>query len=179
MSRPQPSHRNRLRVLSNVNDKYCVKCVTRLKDCACVSRKIKSLNPSPVIAGSKDLTSKSETVNLHVNSCVVNPELFVKGYPQKKGVNPNYCYHCQRIKCVKDVSCVDHLSSVNLKCPNCYSRSTCRGQIAPILGEVGSPRDQSQDCNSTQRGLRPPLLVQTQHDQVTNCHKLLCKSVEN
>ena len=26
----------------------------------------------------------------------------------------SYCYHCQRIKCMKDVSCVDHLSSVNL-----------------------------------------------------------------
>ena len=66
----------------------------------------KACNPLPV-------TSKSETVNLHVNSCVVNPVLFVKKYPQKKGVNPSYCYHCQRIN-VKDVSCVDHLSSVNL-----------------------------------------------------------------
>ena len=54
------------------------------------------------------------TVNLHVNSCVVNPVIFAKGYPQKKGVNPSYCYHCQRIKYVKDVSCVDHSSSVNL-----------------------------------------------------------------
>ena len=79
-----------------------------------MSGKVQSLNPSPVVAGNKDLTSKSETVNLHVNSCVVNPVLFVEGYPQKKGVNPSYCYHCQRIKCVKDVSCVDHLSSVNL-----------------------------------------------------------------
>ena len=77
-----------------------------------MSRKVQSLNPSPVISGNKDLTSKSETVNL--NSCVVNPVLFVKGYPQKKDVNPTYCYHCQRIKCVKDVSCVDHLSSVIL-----------------------------------------------------------------
>ena len=49
-----------------------------------MSGKIKSLNPSQVIAGKKELTSKSETVNLHVNSCVVNPVLFVKGYPQRK-----------------------------------------------------------------------------------------------
>ena len=114
MARPQLSLKNWLRVLSNVNDNYCVKCVNGLNDCACVSGKVQSLNPSPVIAGNKDLTSKSETVNLHVNSCVVNPVLFVKGYPQKNGVNPSYCYHYQRIKCVKDVSCVDHLSSVNL-----------------------------------------------------------------
>ena len=74
-----------------------------------MSGKTGSLNPSPVIAGEKDLTSKSETVN-----CVVNSVLFVKGYPQKKGVNSSYCYHCQRTKYVKDVSCVDHLCSVNL-----------------------------------------------------------------
>ena len=49
------SHRNRPRVLNNVNDNYCVKCVTGLQDCACVSRKI-SLNHSPVISGSRNLT---------------------------------------------------------------------------------------------------------------------------
>ena len=61
------------------------------------------------------------------------------------------------------------------KCPSCCSRSTCRGQIAPVLGKVGSPRGQSQGSNSTHRGLHPPLPVQTQLDQVTNCHKLLCQ----
>ena len=118
MARPQPSRRNRLRVQSSVNDNYCVKCVTGLKECVCVSAKLESLNPSPVIARKKDLTSKSETITLHVNSSVVNPVLFVKGYPQKKGVNASYCYHSQRIKCVKDVSCVDHLNSVNPVTPD-------------------------------------------------------------
>ena len=112
MARLQLSQGNRLRVQSSINDNYCVKCVTGLKDCAYVSDKTGSLNPSPVIAREKDLTSKNKTVNLHVNSCVVN--LFVKGYLQKKGVNPSYCYHCQRIRCVKDVSCVVHLCSVNI-----------------------------------------------------------------
>ena len=37
---------------------------------------------------------------------------------------------------------------------------------------------QSQGRNSAQRGLNPPLLVQTQLDQVTNCHKLLCKPLQ-
>ena len=103
-----------------------------------------------LIAGSRDFTSKSETVKLHVNSCVVNPVLFVKGYPQKKGVNSSYCYHCQRIKCVKGFSCVDHYEFCKScqKCPNCCSRSTCRGQIAPVLGELGSPRGQSQGSNT-------------------------------
>ena len=79
-----------------------------------MSSKLESLNPSPVIAGKKDLTNKSKTVNLHVNSCVVKPVLFVKGNQQKKGVYPSYCYHCQRIKCVKDVSYVAQSCSVNL-----------------------------------------------------------------
>ena len=82
--------------------------------CSYVQQNRKFESPSPLMAGEKDMASKSETVNLHVNSCVVNPVLFVKEYPQKKCVNPSYCYHFQRIKCVKDVSCVDHLCSVNL-----------------------------------------------------------------
>ena len=38
----------------------------------------------------------------------------VIGLPQKKGVNPNYCHNYTEIKYVKHVSCVAHLSSVNL-----------------------------------------------------------------
>ena len=41
---------------------------------------------------------------------------------------------------------------------------------------MGSPRGQPQGSSSTRRGLHPPLPVQTQLDQVTNCHMLLCKS---
>ena len=80
------------------------------------SGKVESMNPPPVLAVKKDVSvsSKRESVNLHVNSCAVSPFLFAKGHPQKKGVNPRYGYLCQRIKYVKDVSCVDHLSSVNL-----------------------------------------------------------------
>ena len=244
MARPQLSHRNRLRIQSNVNDNYCVKCVTGLKDCACVSVKTESLDPSPVISGGKDLTSKSETVNLHVNSYVVNPVLIVKGYPQNKGVNPSYCYHCQRIKCVKDVSCVDHLCSVNLvtnvptvapdlpvgarlhkfgeKWPalgtsskvvtvlregytlpfqfwpnltrsltviSCYVNShknlyllealhhlLTKNAVEPVATQKSLVFfDQLQSGNSTQRRLHPPLPVLAKFDQVTNCHKLLCK----
>ena len=70
-----------------------------------VSDKIEDLNPSPV-------TSKNETVILHVNSFVANVHS-VTGLPQKKGVNPNYCYNHTEIKHVNDVSCVGHLSSAN------------------------------------------------------------------
>ena len=173
-ARPQPSSRNWLRVLSRVNVNFCVQSVAGLKDSAYVSGKIESLNPSPVIARKKDLTSKSETVNSHVNSCVVNHVPSVTGLQQKKGVIPNYCQNYTEIKYVKDVSCVGHLSSVNLR--NCCSSSTCRGQIAPVLGKVGSPGVQPQGCNSTQVRLHPPLPVLAQLDQVTHSHKLLCKS---
>ena len=52
---------------------------------------------------------KSDTVNLFLNSCVAKNAHSVIGLPQKKGVNPSYCHNY-----VKDVSCVGHLSSVNL-----------------------------------------------------------------
>ena len=58
------------------------------------------------------MTTKSETVSLRVNSFVANVHS-VTGLPQKKGVNPNYCYHYTEIKHVNDVSCVGHLSSAN------------------------------------------------------------------
>ena len=44
------------------------------------------------------------------------------------------------------------------------------------MGKKGSPGGKSKGGNSTQRGLHPPLPVQTQLGQVTNCHKQLCKS---
>ena len=99
-------HRNRPRVLNRVNDNYCVKCATGLKDCVCVPGQL-GLNPSPVTS------SKSENVNLLVNSCVANAHS-VTGLPQKKGINPNYCHNYTEIKYVNDVSCVGHLSSANL-----------------------------------------------------------------
>ena len=70
-----------------------------------VSGKKQDLNPSPV-------ANKSETVFLHVNSFVANVHS-VTGLPQKKGVNPNYCYNHTEIKHVNDVSCVGHLNSAN------------------------------------------------------------------
>ena len=53
----QLSHRNRPRVQNLINDNYCVKCATGLKDCVCVPGQ-RVLNPSPGIAKDRDLTSK-------------------------------------------------------------------------------------------------------------------------
>ena len=84
----------------------CVNCVTGNKSCVCVATEKE-------MTGNKDcsVTSKKDTVRtLTVNSShVVTHAHFANGYPQKKGVNPSYCYLSQEIKHVNDVSCVDQL----------------------------------------------------------------------
>ena len=40
---------------------------------------------------------------------------------------------------------------------------------------MGNPGGESKGSNSTQRGLHPPLPVQTQPNQITNCLKQLCQ----
>ena len=106
MVKPQTLPKSRPWVQREVNDNYCVSNVAGVKDSVHVSGKKEDLKPSPV-------TSKSETVFLHVNFFVANVHS-VTGLPQKKGVNPNYCYNQKEIKHVNDVSCVGHLSSANV-----------------------------------------------------------------
>ena len=105
MATPQTSPESLPRVQRNINDNYCALNVARMENSVHVSGRKQVLNPSPV-------TSKSETVFLHVNSCVANVHSVTR-LPQKKGVNPNYCYNQTEIKHVNDVSCVGHLSSAN------------------------------------------------------------------
>ena len=50
-----------------------------------------------------------------------------------------------------------------------YSKAT------PVLGKMGNPGSESKGSNNTQRGLHPPVPVQTQPNQITNCHKQLCQ----
>ena len=103
--KPQTSPKSLPRGSRNINDNYCVLNVAGVKNSVHVSGKKQDLKPSPV-------TSKSETVFLHVNSFVANVYSVI-GLPQKKGVNPNYCYNHTEIKHMNDVSCVGHLSSAN------------------------------------------------------------------
>ena len=106
LAKPPTSPKSRRRVQRRINVNYCVLNVAGVKDSVHVSGKKETLNPSPV-------TSKSETVFLHVNSCVANVHS-VSGLPQRKGVIPMCCQNYTEIKYVKDVSCVGHLRSVNL-----------------------------------------------------------------
>ena len=162
-----PFHRNRPRVPNHVNDNYCAQCATRLKDCVCVPGQIR-LNPSPVTS------SKNETVNLLVNSCVANAHS-VTGLPQKKGINPDYCQNYTEIKYVKDVSCVGHLSSVNLvtNVATAAINLPVGARLHQFWEKWETLGGESKATNSTQRGLHPPLPVQTQPNQITNCRKQL------
>ena len=154
---------------NRVNDNYCVKCATGLKDCACVPGQL-GLNPSPVMAKNGDLSSKSETVNLLVNSCVGNAHP-VNGLPQKKGINPNYFHNYTEIKYVKDVSCVGHLSSANLvtNVPTVAIDSPVGARLHQFWEKWEALGSSPRGSNSTQRGPHPPLPVQTQFNQITNC----------
>ena len=97
------------------------------------------LNPSPVIAGKKDLcvTSKRTTVNLHVNSCVVSPVHFVKGHHKGKAKSRQLPELHRNKICERCFLCwpLEFCKLCN-KCLNCYTRPTCRGQIAQVLGEM-------------------------------------------
>ena len=68
---------------------------------------MEGLNPPPVT------DQKNSKVTLNVDSCVASVPI-VTGLPQRKGVNPNACQLYTKIKYVKNVFCVGHLSSVNL-----------------------------------------------------------------
>ena len=78
-----------------------------LKNSVIASNKMEGLNPPPVT------DQKNSKVTLNVDSCVASVPI-VTGLPQRKGVNPNACQLYTKIKYVKNVFCVGHLSSVNL-----------------------------------------------------------------
>ena len=172
-SRGKPStfSQKRPRALNRVNGNYYLKCATGLKDCACVPGQL-GLNPSPMIS------SKSETVNLLINSllyllytkCSFCYRVAAKERRKSQLLSQVHrnkicerCFICRSLEFCK--SC--H------KCLNCCHRSTCRGKATPVLGKMGSPWGESKGSNSTQRGLHPPLPVQTQSIQITNCRKQL------
>ena len=168
MASPQHSPRSRLRVQSRVNDNQCVEFVTGQNDSVCVTGQIGLNPPPPVLAGDKKVT-----LNLNVDFCVANAHI-VAGLPQRKGVNPNCCQMYTEIKYVKDVSCVGHLSSVNFV-TNAPPVVMDPPVGARFLGKVGSSGFESKSSHNIERGLHPPLPVQTQPNQVTNGHKQLCQ----
>ena len=107
MARPQRSPRSLPRGSSLINDNHCVNSVTGQKNSVHVTGQ-GDLNPAPVVSKNNKVT-----LNFNVDSHVANAHI-VTGLPQRKGVNPTFCQMYTEIKYVKNVSCVGHLSSVNL-----------------------------------------------------------------
>ena len=171
MARPQRSPRSLPRGSSLINDNHCVNSVTGQKNSVCVTGQ-GDLNPAPVVSKNNKVT-----LNFNVDSHVANAHT-VTGLPQRKGVNPAFCQMYTEIKYVKNVSCVGHLSSVNLvtNVPHAVIDPPCRGKVTPVLGEMGSSGFESKSSHHTEGGLHPPLPVQTQLDKVTYCNKQLPQS---
>ena len=154
----------------------CIKCVTYKKDCVHVTGKLNCLNVVTEMAGEKDrfiVTSKRDRnfVNcklLCFNSCSFCRRVVTKERckSQSTSVNKIYerCFLCRSLE----------FCNKSHKCCNCSSRFTCRGQIASVLGKMGSPRCQSQSCISPKRRLHSPLLFLAKFYQITHHHKLLC-----
>ena len=128
------------------------------------------LGPSPVAAENSKVT-----LNLNVDACVANAHI-VTGLPQRKGVNPNACQMYTKIKYVKDVFCVGHLSSVNLVTNAQHAVKSCRGKVTTVLGEMGDLGFNSRSSHHTVGGLHSPVPVQTSLDKVTDCDKQLPQS---
>ena len=98
-----------------------------------------------------------------VNSCIADADCVI-GLPQKKGVNSSYCHNYTEIKYVKDVSCVGHLSSVNLvtNVPTAAIDLPVGARLHQFWKKWETLGGKSKCSNSTQRGLHPPSPVQTQ-----------------
>ena len=62
------------------------------------------------------------------------------------------------------------------QCSTCCFRSSCRGEVKPVLGEMGNPGFKSKSGNHSEGGLHTPLPVQTPLDKVTDCNKQLPQS---
>ena len=167
-ARPPHSPRSLPRGPSIINDNYCVNFVTGQKNSVFVSGQ-GGLDPAPVVAENSKVT-----LNLTVNSCVANAHI-VTGLPERKGVNPNACQMYTEIKLVKDVFLCRSLVFCKSchQCPTCCYRSSCRGEVKPVLGEMGSPGFKSKSSHHTEGGLYSPIPVQTPLDKVPDCDKQL------
>ena len=62
------------------------------------------------------------------------------------------------------------------KCPQCCTKSTCRGQTSKLLENLAKSRGWSEGTSNPARGLPPPLLDPAPTHKVSYSHKPLCQS---
>ena len=165
MAKPPHSPRSQLRGPSLINDNYCVNSVTGQMNSVCVTGR--RLGPST--CGSREQQSDFKC---RLSCCKCSYCHRVAAKERRKSqcmsiVHKNKicerCFFCRSLVFCK--SC--H------QCPTCCFRSSCRGEVKPVLGEMGSPGFQSKSGHHTEGGLYSPILVQTPLDKVTDCNKQL------
>ena len=82
-----------------------------------------------------------------------------KSRPSKGNKICEKCFLCKSLEFCKKCH----------KCPTCCTKSTCRGQITPVLGKMGGFRRQPQSTSSPQRRLYTSLPVPAQ-PTITSCY---------
>ena len=154
VARPQHSPRSRLRVPSLINDNHCVNSVTGQKNSVYVTGQ-GDLNPTPVVAGNTKVTLNW---NIDFFCCKCSYCHWVATKERRKSpcmsnVHRNKicerCFLCRSLEFCK--SC--H------QCPTSCYRSSCRGKVTPVLGEMGSSVFESKSSHHTEGELHSPLLV--------------------
>ena len=122
---PPSTHHVRPRASLLINDDYCVnfQCSKRLarskqtlnvNQCHHTGPECKLCSvPSHRTRVWKDIKDLSDFTRSCKLNCATHAHI-VKGQPQKKGVSPAVVRQRQSLKYVNNVSCVNHLSSVNL-----------------------------------------------------------------
>ena len=172
MAKPPHSPRSRLRGPSVINDNYCVNSVTGQMNCVCVTGQ-GDLDPAPVIAGSSKVTLNLNDCRLLCCKCSYCHRVATKKRRKSQCMSNLHrnkicerCFLCRSLVFCK--SC--H------QCPTCCYRSSCRGQVTTVLGEMGNSGFKSQSSHHTEGGLHSPVPVQTPLDKVTDCNKQLPQS---
>ena len=104
------------------------------------------------------------------------------GLPQKKGANPNCCQMYTQIKYVKDVSCVGHLSSVNLvtNVPPVVTNPPVGARLHQYWEKWEALVSSPKVVTTLREGYTPhtPPSGSDQFNQVTNCSKQLPKPIQ-
>ena len=61
------------------------------------------------------------------------------------------------------------------KCQKCCLKSTCRSQTSKLLANLAESRGRSENRSDLEGRLHPPLPDPAKFNQVSHCHKPLCK----
>ena len=178
-------------VSSHINDNYCVsalRLLTRGKE----TKLCKNVSAPP-----DRTTTRTECKLRSVPSdrASVRTDSKLLSFSCKCKLSCKSCTYCSRAatkercksSCFKTTSVIKICEQCFLcrsvvfcktctKCPKCCTKSTFRGQVEPVFGNLGSLGGLTQSSTNVERGLYPTFPNQTQLDQVIHNHQLLCTS---